>query len=111
MDGHVAVKIPCNDNSEPLLELQGGIATNQTLMKKLELHHVANMSQAGQTCMYHSELGSVMGEEGFLLIDIALYNPSQQRITFPEESVAIVSVNQIMQDPLKLPAGEGSIPS
>jgi hypothetical protein len=111
MDGHAAVKIPCNENSEPSLELLGGVATDETFMKKLELHHVANMSQAGQTCMYHSDLESSMGEQGFLLIDIALHNPSQQKITFPEESVAIVSVNEIMKDPSTLPASEGNVPS
>ena len=69
MDGHAAVKIPCNENSEPLLELLGGVASDKTFMKKLELHHVANMSNPGQACMYHSDLGSVMGEKGFLLIE------------------------------------------
>jgi hypothetical protein len=111
MDGHVAVKIPCNDKSEPLMELLGGLATSETFMKKLELHNVANMSQAGKTCMYHSDLGSVMGEEAWLLIDVALHNPSDQKVTFPEESVAIVSVNEIMKDPNVLPASEGDIPS
>lgn len=110
MDGHAAVKIPCNENSEPLLELLGGVATQETFMKKLELHHVANMSQAGQACMYHSDLESLMGEQGFLLIDLALHNPSQQKIAFPAESVAIVSVNEIMKDPVTLPASEGNVP-
>jgi hypothetical protein len=94
-----------------LLEVLGGVSSDKTFMKKLELHHVANMSQAGQTCMYHSDLGSVMGEKGFLLVDIALHNPSEQKITFPLESVAIVSVNEIMKDPNTLPASEGDIPS
>ena len=111
IDGHAAVKIPCNENSEPLVELLGGVATDETFMKKLELHHVANMSQPGLACMYHSDIGSAMGEEGFLLIDIALHNPSTQRITFPEESVAIVSVNEIMKDPATLPAAEGNVTS
>ena len=111
MDGHVAVKIPCNNESQPLLELLGGVSSDKTFMKNLELHHVANMSNPGQTCMYHSDLGSVMGEQGFLLIDIALHNPSEQKITFPLESVAIVSVNEIMKDPNTLPASEGDIPS
>jgi hypothetical protein len=111
MEGHVAVKVPCNENSEPLLELLGGVATQETFMKKLELHHVANMSQPGQTCMYHSDLASAMGEKGYLLIDLALHNPSQQKITFPAESVAIVSVNEIMKDPHTLPASEGNVPS
>ena len=111
MDGHVAVKMPCNTESQPLLEVLGGVSSDETFMKKLELHHVANMSQPGQTCMYHSDLDSVMGEKGFLLIDIALHNPSNQMITFPAESVAIVSVNEIMVDPNTLPASEGNIPS
>jgi hypothetical protein len=111
MDGHVAVKIPCNNESQPLLELLGGVSSDKTFMKNLELHHVANMSNPGQTCMYHSDLGSVMGEQGFLLVDIALHNPSEQKITFPPESVAIVSVNKIMKEPNTLPASEGDIPS
>ena len=111
MDGHAAIKIPCNENSEPLLELEGGVATKETFMKKLELHHVANMSHPSQTCMYHSDLESAMGEGGFLLIDIALHNPSQQKITFPAESVAIVSVNELMKDPNTLPISEDDIPS
>ena len=110
MDGHVAVKIPCNNESHPLLEVLGGVSSDNTFMKNLELH-VANMSKPGQTCMYHSDLGLVMGEHGFLLVDIALYNPSEQKITFPLESVAIVSLNEIMKDPNTLPSSEGDIPS
>ena len=34
MDGHVSVNIPCNENSEPLLEVMGGIAGGQYFMKK-----------------------------------------------------------------------------
>ena len=110
MDGHVAIKVPCNDKSEPLIELLGGVAAGETFMKKLELHNIANMSLAGKICMYHSDLGSVMTQDGWLLIDVALHNPSDQKITFPEESVAIVSVNEIMKDPNVLPASEGNIP-
>ncbi len=110
MNGHVAVKVPCNDKSEPLIELLGGVASGETFMKKLELHAVANMSLAGKICMYHTDLGSVMAEDGWLLTDIALHNPSDQKITFPEESVAIVSVNEIMKNPNVLPASEGNIP-
>ena len=52
MDGHVAVKIPCNNESQPLLELLGGVASDKTFMKKLELHHVANMlSQVKHVCI------------------------------------------------------------
>jgi hypothetical protein len=41
MEGHATVKIPCNENSEQLLEQ---VDTQETFMKKLELHCIANLS-------------------------------------------------------------------
>jgi len=43
MEGHVSVNIPCNENSEPLLDVKGGIYGSKYFMKKLELQPVANM--------------------------------------------------------------------
>ena len=61
MDGHVSVNIPCNANSEPLLQVLGGIAGDKTFLRPLEMHPVANMSITGVTCMYHTDLASEMG--------------------------------------------------
>ena len=44
MDGHVSVNIPCNENSDLLLQVHGGIAGDQTFLRNLDLHPVANMS-------------------------------------------------------------------
>lgn len=109
MDGHVSVNIPCNENSEPLLEVMGGIAGEKYFMKKMDIHPVANMSMPGQTCMYHSEIVSEMGTDGWLYTDITLRNPSDQKITFPIDSVAIVGVNEIMKDPADAPESQGSM--
>ena len=109
MDGHVSVNIPCNDNSEPLLEVMGGISGSQYFMKKMDIHPVANMSMAGQTCMYHAEIVSEMGTNGWLYTDITLRNPSNEEISFPANSVAIVGVNEIMQDPGNAPEAQGSM--
>lgn len=109
MQGHVSVNIPCNENSEPLLEVMGGIAGEQYFMKKMDIHPVANMSIPGQTCMYHAEIASEMGENGWLYTDITLRNPSSEKITFPADSVAIVGVNEIMQDPQDAPSAQGSM--
>jgi hypothetical protein len=109
MDGHVSVNIPCNENSEPLLEVMGGIAGGQYFMKKMDIHPVANMSMPGQTCMYHTEIASEMGENGWLYTDITLRNPSNEKITFPADSVAIVGINEIMKDPQNAPPTQGSM--
>ena len=109
MDGHVSVNIPCNDNSEPLLDVMGGIAGSEYFMKKMDIHPVANMSMPGDTCMYHAEIVSEMGTDGWLYTDITLRNPSDEPIEFPPDSVAIVGVNEIMQDPADAPESQGSM--
>jgi hypothetical protein len=109
MDGHVSVNIPCTENSEPSLEVMGGIAGAQYFMKPIDVHPVANMSMPGQTCMYHAEIASHMGENGWLYTDITLRNPSSEKITFPVDSVAIVGVNEIMKDPQNAPPAQGSM--
>jgi hypothetical protein len=60
--------------------------------------------------MYHSDLASAMGKEWYLLVDLALHNLSQQKITFPAESVAVVSVNDNERSTYT-PASEGNVPS
>jgi hypothetical protein len=109
MDGHVSVNIPCNANSEPLLQVLGGIAGDKTFLRPLELHPVANMSITGVTCMYHTDLASEMGPNGWLITDLALHNPSNKEITFPQDSVAIVGINEIMKDPAQAPASQGGM--
>ena len=109
MDGHVSVNIPCNENSEPLLDVMGGISGAKYFMKTLELQPVANMSMPGQTCMYQAEIVSEMGTNGWLYTDITIRNPSDQKITFPIDSVAIVGVNEIMKDPADAPESQGSM--
>ncbi|MGD1836427.1 MAG: hypothetical protein ACPKPY_00030, partial [Nitrososphaeraceae archaeon] len=109
MDGHISVNIPCNDDSEPLLDVMGGIAGSEYFMKKMDIHPVANMSMPGDTCMYHTEIVSEMGTNGWLYSDITLRNPSDEPIEFPPNSVAIVGVNEIMQDPADAPEAQGSM--
>lgn len=108
MDGHVSVNIPC-DGDQPLLEVLGGIAGDRTYMKPLGMHPVADMSITGVTCMYHTDVASVMGPDGWLITDVVLHNPSDREITFPQDSVAIVGVNEIMKDPGQAPESQGSM--
>ena len=52
-NGHVAAKIPCDDESTPLLDILVGVAPDLT-PAPLELN--ANLSTAGELCLYHTDL-------------------------------------------------------
>src|SRR5918994_1569799 len=52
-NGHVAAKIPCDDESAPLLNILVGVAPNLT-PANLEL--VPPLSTAGELCLYHVDL-------------------------------------------------------
>ena len=53
INGHVAAKIPCDDESAPLLNILVGAAPQFT-PAPLEL--IANLSTAGELCLYHVDL-------------------------------------------------------
>src|SRR5919106_4472112 len=52
-NGHIAAKIPCDDESTPLLNILVGVAPNLT-PAPLEL--VPPLSTAGELCLYHVDL-------------------------------------------------------
>ena len=96
-------------NNKPLLEVWGGIDGDRTFLRPIALHNVANMSTSGFTCMYHANIASEMGPNGWLITDVVLVNPSNNQITLPQKSVAIVAVNQIMKDPGNAPMSQGGM--
>ena len=59
--------------------------------------------------MYHTDLASEMGPNGWLITDLTLHNPSNKEITFPQDSVAIVGINEIMKDPTQAPTSQGAM--
>jgi hypothetical protein len=96
MDGHVAAKIPCDDNSEPKVQVLVGQAPD---LKPAELELISELSTPGELCLYHADLKSEHGEDvaaGSLITDIALYNPSSAPIRFPLTSTVVIGVNEIM---------------
>lgn len=52
-NGHVTAKIPCDNNSAPLLNILVGVAPNLT-PAPLEL--VPTLSTPGELCLYHADL-------------------------------------------------------
>ncbi|HEX7033063.1 MAG TPA: hypothetical protein VF172_08690 [Nitrososphaera sp.] len=103
MDGHVAAKLPCNEQSESPIQILIGQAPNMT---SAELELIPDLSNPGQMCMYHTDLHSPHGDhtgvaEGRPITDIAILNPTSENITFPSTSTVVIGVNEIA------PLGEG----
>ena len=87
----------------------GGIAGGKTFLICPELHPVANMSITGVTCMYHTDLASEMRPNGWLITGLVLHNPSNKEKTYPQDSVAIVGISEILKNPSAPPASQGGM--
>jgi hypothetical protein len=91
VNGHVAAKIPCNDDSESTLNILTGSAPN---FQPAELELIdGNLSTPGELCLYHVDLPQ---ENVTTTTDIAIQNPTDSSVDFPETSTVVVGVNEIM---------------
>jgi hypothetical protein len=100
-NGHVAAKIPCDDESAPLLNILVGVAPNLT-PAPLEL--VPPLSTAGELCLYHVDLpapgqanATAANATTTMITDIAIQNPGDEDVTLPSTSTVVIGVNEIMR--------------
>ena len=105
-NGHVAAKIPCDDESAPLLNILVGVAPNLT-PAPLEL--VPPLSTAGELCLYHVDLpapgqanataanATAANATTTVITDIAISNPGDEDVTLPPTSTVVIGVNEIMR--------------
>jgi hypothetical protein len=103
ISGHVAAKIPCDDDSSPLLNVLVGVAPNLT-PAPLEL--VPPLSTAGELCLYHVDLpapgqanATSANATATMITDIAIQNPGDEDVTLPSTSTVVIGVNEIMKGP------------
>src|ERR671911_76185 len=89
--GHVAAKIPCNENSNATLSILTGSAPN---LQPTELELVPELSTPGQLCLYHADLASEQG--GNMTTDIAIQNPGDEDVELPATSTVVIGVNKIL---------------
>ncbi|HJS65422.1 MAG TPA: hypothetical protein VJ767_11285 [Nitrososphaeraceae archaeon] len=90
LKGHVAVKIPCGDDSVSPIQVLIGSAPQ---LAPAELENLANLSKPGDLCLYHVDLmpsGNVSK-----ITDIALMNPTEDDIEFPVTSTVVIGINEI----------------
>src|SRR5215216_5128258 len=98
-NGHIAAKIPCDDNSSPLLNVLVGAAPN---LAPAPLELVPPLSTAGELCLYHVDLpapeqanATSANATTTMITDIAISNPGDEDITLPPTSTVVIGVNEI----------------
>ena len=79
--GHVAGKIPCNEDSNATLTILTGSAPN---VQPTELELVPELSTPGDLCLYHADLASEQG--GNMTTDIAIQNGGEEDVELPATS-------------------------
>lgn len=93
LNGHVALHIPCNTNSEPDVNVLIGPAPNFTKVQPDIIQ--GGLSHPGQMCLYHADINSDPLKKNYQT-DIAIANPTNQTIIFPPTSSVVIGVNGIM---------------
>jgi hypothetical protein len=88
--GHVAAKIPCNEDSNATLTILTGSAPN---LQPAELELLPELSTPGELCLYHADLASEQG--GNMTTDIAIQNTGED-VELPATSTVVIGVNKIL---------------
>ena len=81
LNGHIALKAPCEDDSITPVQVLIGSAPNMTVAT---LENVAPLSTPGEQCLYHADL--IPGGNVTIITDIALSNPADEDMEFPPTS-------------------------
>ena len=88
-NGHVAVNVPCEDNSTASIQVLMGQAPNLTAA---ELENLLELSTPGEMCLYHVDIAP--HEE--VITDVAIANPGDSDLEFPPGSTVVIGINEIM---------------
>lgn len=86
--GHIAAKLPCNDDSSTNVNVLGGMGAS---LQPIDLEFVSNLSSPGDLCLYHGDISSTAGS----ITDIAIQNNSTDDIEFPDTSGIVVHLDKI----------------
>jgi hypothetical protein len=101
-NGHVAVNVPCEDNSTASVQVLLGQAPNFTAA---ELENLPELSTPGEMCLYHVDIAP--HEE--VITDIAIKNPGADSLEFPPGSTAVIGVNEIAPGAEEGEHGHGTV--
>ncbi len=89
VSGHVAAKLPCDEDNSTEVRVLAGQAPN---LAPIDLEYIPDLSSPGEICLYHADLKS---SESNAITDIAIGNNSPDDIDFPDTSSVVISVSEI----------------
>ena len=90
MNGHVALKAPCEDDSTSPIQVLIGSAPNMTAAT---LENIPTLSTPGEQCLYHIDL--IPNGNVTTLTDIALQNSGEEDIEFPPTATVVIGINEV----------------
>ncbi|HEY6658778.1 MAG TPA: hypothetical protein VIZ62_09640 [Nitrososphaeraceae archaeon] len=90
LNGHLALKAPCEDDSTTPIQILIGSAPNMTATT---LENIAPLSTPGEQCLYHADL--IPSGNVTIITDIALKNPTEEDIEFPPTASVVIGINEI----------------
>jgi hypothetical protein len=90
LNGHVALKAPCEDDNTTPVQILIGSAPNMTAAT---LENIAPLSTPGEQCLYHADL--IPSGNVTIITDIALKNPTEEDIEFPPTATVVIGINEI----------------
>ena len=92
MNGHVALKVPCEDDSTSPIQVLIGSAPNMTAAT---LENIPTLSTPGEQCLYHVDL--IPSGNVTTLTDIAIQNNSEEDIEFPPTATVVIGINEVQK--------------
>ena len=99
VNGHLAVKIPCDESFQPQLNVLVGQAPN---LQSISLLLIEELSKPSKLCIYHADLEETApvkhatpGVKIGTITDVALQNPGISAIELPPTSSIVIGVNEI----------------
>jgi len=90
LNGHIALKAPCEDDSTTPIQILIGSAPNMTVAT---LENIDPLSTPGEQCLYHADL--IPGGNVTRITDIALKNPTEDDLEFPPTASVVIGINEI----------------
>ncbi|TLX86809.1 MAG: hypothetical protein E6K97_10335 [Thaumarchaeota archaeon] len=90
--GHIAAKLPCDNNNKTSLNVLIGQAPK---FKPANLELLKELSTPGKMCIYHVDVESTKQVNG-TITDIALQNPTNKEVKFGPTATIVIGVDEIM---------------
>jgi hypothetical protein len=90
MNGHIALKVLCGDDSTSPITVLIGSTLNMTAAT---LENIPALSTPGEQCLYHVDL--IPGRNVTTITDIAISNTGEEDIELPPSSTVVITINEV----------------